>query len=951
MLRYGGNPNLKSSDNETALHVAVMWNRESAAKLLLAHGADPTIRNSDGLTAFDLAENTSDHELRCLDLLRNSCLDNSSESDLSSSERPILNVPRLSRKQKSPTSFHQSFLSERRTPNEDAVDGMLMDSGFQSKNPSDSPRSLFNNKPTETYPQFPYNPTWIHPSGIDSFRAPYQPQQMSNGLYAPPQRSPSFEPTVQQGQKDSFFDISIHPSRTTDPRGSEVFTNMDSYNSDTQDSIDTAFTFDSDIDSSTSYFSLPKHSLKGLINELKDGEERIVRHKGVNGEASVIIGSDFESRISLGEIPLSIIKNTNDSIITDQLKKNLGKKSAEKLFLRRAKLYENSKRTGRGHSNLRSSPEAQVTSPFNVKRERPNFFRAPFPLITLPSPSMNHREHINQRHDDEVDLNGTTDKHTGQTKVDKTTQKYLDSSEAEEKMPTSSSHSETGMETELTASVSHSKASVAKRQGLSKQAQVVPSVLQPASSVSINGSADINTRTPTTDETLSQPGNEETENEFSLINGIASPRALYTNMFDTPNVTPKSKTLFDQNFLRPCTQSGKTSDGDIFNFGGDVTTSYGRSQNNSNKVKNFSKIQRRIDVLNQSECDVFPTETESGAGESDSNSSGGYSGDMSQGSSPDDVTSVHSMQKFDIRNSPSVTVRNKRRKGMVDESNSKKFEKQSSTESSDITMAEKADEKKAALPISPRKRLNGVTSSSEERDLPDATLPKASNIKKPTSAPHRNVPQSPGHKIRQRVDHTFEESQTVKSPLVPEDLRVYHKAQLERPMNGRRQWERQHKYDCTCELCMTKKGQTPMVASLPHCEHDQCHESNQSCFDDVTVEFDWKDVSLIDSTNTDHSVIVPDELKALDTEELKQRLVKAGEKPGPITENTKNIYIKHLARIEAGVTNKGQVRFLYSILLLERTSPRPIFIMIFCIQSLFKISLLIRFIFFCKEDA
>ena len=899
MLQYGGNPNLKSSDSETALHVAVMWNRDNSVRILLAHGADPTLRNSDGLTAFDLAESTSDHEMRCLDLLRNSCLDNSSESDLSSNERTVMYVPvsRLkngSRHQRS----HKPSISPKRKSDQfpDAVDGMHVDMESQTNHLHESSSRLSHKRMTPpNFVQFPYNPMWP-PQENGSFGVPNHSMVMSNGSYGP--HVPPYAANDQHySQKDSFFDISLHQRKTQDSLSSQVFTNGELYNSDSQDSINTAFTWDSDIDSSTSYFSLPKHSLRGLITELKDGEQRVIEHKGVNGEASVIIGSDFESRISLGEIPLSLIKNTNETIISEQFKKSHGRKSAEKLFLRRAKLYDmhSSKKHGRSHSNMKSSSEAPLSSPINMKMERPTFFRSPFPLISIPNRLNQNQNGMNGSETEQGRTGEPNASSQWNAKVDKTTQKFLDLSESEEAIPPVTLPNDLGAKT-FNTPASKGKSLSVKGQGLFRQAQVVPNGLHPASSVSNHGSADINTRTPTTDETLSQPGNEETENEFSLMHGIGSPRALYTDMNETPSTTPMTRTLFDQTFLNQNTRTGNIADGDIFKFGSDATKKFARNETNEKGFKNISKIQRKIDVLNQNESDVFATETESAAGESDGNSSG-YSGDLSQTSSPDDVTSVPSLPKFDLKNSPSVTIRNKRRKGLAEENGSKTLEKQASTESTDAVEAEEAERTKAALPASPRKRLNGVTSSSDETGLPKSPIASKKNL----------VQSSPGNRIRQRIDHTFEENSTVKSPLLPDDLRAYHKAQLEKPTNGRRQWERKHVNGCTCELCMTKMGQTAVMASLPYCEHGQCHEDEEGAFADVTVEFDWKDVSLMDSTNTEHSIVVSDEIKGLNAEDLKQRLIKAGEKPGPITENTKNIYMKQLARVEAGDSQKDQV--------------------------------------------
>ena len=917
MLIYGGNPNLKSSDSETALHVAVMWNREIATQILLSHGADPNIRNADGMTAFDLAENTSDHELKCLDLLRNSHLDNSSESDAPSNERSVLFVPAQSSNHALRPDFNPQLRLSREKSMEplDVTDGHNFEIGSQMNNIQGSGSPFSYQKTSPNFVHFPYNPLWMQD---ESLGVPYNFQGMNEGVI-PPQIPASHDVNSQRHQKDSFFDISLPHGKTRDSQSTHAFASFGQFNSDSEDSINTAFTWDSDIDSSTSYFSLPKHSLKSLITELKDGEERNIPHKGVNGEASIIIGSDFESRISLGEIPLSLIRNTNESILNEQLKKNHGRKSAEKLFLRRAKLYDmhSGKKMGRSHSSLKTSPEMPSVSPGNMRMQRPTYFRSPFPpqfpLIRIPSQSSNRTAanfiDMGQSRTDKI-----TENVKSSAKVDKTTQKYLDSTESEEKMetmPSKTHQHDFAMGSNQKTPVSNSLLN--KREGLSQQTQqtqTIPNAFTQGSSTSNQGSADINTQTPTTDETLSQPGNEETEIECSLLHAIGSPRALYSGMNETPSTL--QQTLFDRTFLTPNTQPDKLADGDIFKFGDDVTGSCGKKEN---VIKSFSKIQRKIDVLKPNETEVFSPAVESGAGESDGSSSG-YSGDLSQTSSPDDIAPSHPVPMFDLKNSPSVTLRNKRRKGLVDGHSKRVLEKQSSTDSNSVAEeAEDECETKAALPSSPRKRLNGVASSSDEADQPDRgdNAKRDRVVTKSPVPPKKNVPNSPGRRIRERVDHTFERNFATESPLLPDDLRAYHKAQLEKPINGRRQWEKTHKNGCVCELCMTKKGQTAATASLPYCEHGQCWENEECAFKDVTFEYDWKDVSLMESTSTEHSIVVPEEIKLLPVEELRQRLVKAGEKPGPITDNTRNVYMKHLARIEAGVVQTEKVRSVKSL--------------------------------------
>ena len=878
-----------SLDHETALHVAVMWNRDFATRELLAHGADPTLRNMDGLTAFDLAENTSDQELKCLDLLR-SKLDNSSESDTPVNERSVLFVPPQNKGLRARSGENRQYRSSKERSNIkflDVTDGQCPGMSSQMRNMQDYPHSSSDQKIPPNFVQFPYNPQWIQP-GNESLGVPFNSQHFSNGIYGP-QLSPSIEERSQMLQKDSFFDISVPKRRTIDSQSTHAFAHSDQQSSDTDGTINTAFTWDSDIDSSTSYFSLPKHSLRGLITELRDGEERVLSHRGVSGEASVIIGSDFESRISLGEIPLSLIKNTNESILNEQLKKAYGRKSAEKLFSRRAKLHDmhSSKKMGRSYNVMRSSPEVPLMSPSNVRMQRPMFFRSPFPLIKIPGNSFGQNV-ISSNDPYQTRMEDAASKMENCPKVDKTTQKSLDSAEDEDKFETRQKTTHQNYLTSVAEESTSSNSLPIRTCSVSRMIQVGPP------SVNQGSSADMNVRTPTTDETFSQPGNEETENEFSLLHAIGSPRALYAGMNETPGTLSAAKTLFDRNFLNPSLQTGsKLRDGDIFKFSADAVDSFSTNEKAS---KTGSTIQRKIDVLNPNESDVFPTERETGS----DGSSSGYGGDLSQASSPDDVASVLSLPKFEFKDSPSVTIRNKRRKGVTDASSTVAFEKQSSTDSSDVA-EEEPIKTKTALSASPRKRLNGVASSSDE------TNPPKRDVAKSPVPPKRNTPNSPGHRIRQRIDHAFERNSEAQSPLLPADLRAYHKAQLEKPTIGRRQWETKHKNGCPCEVCMTKKGQAAATASLPYCEHEQCIEMEECTLNDVTIDYDWKDVSLMESTNTENSVVVSDEIKSLSAEKLKQRLVQAGLKPGPITENTMNVYKRHLARIEAGAVKAEKV--------------------------------------------
>ncbi|XP_076975759.1 ankyrin repeat and LEM domain-containing protein 1 [Tamandua tetradactyla] len=55
LLRAGGDPNARSTEALTPLHVAAAWGCRRGLELLLSHGADPALRDQDGLRALDLA--------------------------------------------------------------------------------------------------------------------------------------------------------------------------------------------------------------------------------------------------------------------------------------------------------------------------------------------------------------------------------------------------------------------------------------------------------------------------------------------------------------------------------------------------------------------------------------------------------------------------------------------------------------------------------------------------------------------------------------------------------------------------------------------------------------------------------------------------------------------------------------------------------------------------------
>ncbi|MCX5827124.1 MAG: ankyrin repeat domain-containing protein [Deltaproteobacteria bacterium] len=56
LLEHGANPNMKNFDGVTALHNAVFEKQIDIVKLLLEYGADPTIKDRFGNTPIDLAQ-------------------------------------------------------------------------------------------------------------------------------------------------------------------------------------------------------------------------------------------------------------------------------------------------------------------------------------------------------------------------------------------------------------------------------------------------------------------------------------------------------------------------------------------------------------------------------------------------------------------------------------------------------------------------------------------------------------------------------------------------------------------------------------------------------------------------------------------------------------------------------------------------------------------------------
>ena len=68
---------------------------------------------------------------------------------------------------------------------------------------------------------------------------------------------------------------------------------------------------------------------------------------------------------------------------------------------------------------------------------------------------------------------------------------------------------------------------------------------------------------------------------------------------------------------------------------------------------------------------------------------------------------------------------------------------------------------------------------------------------------------------------------------------------------------------------------------------------------EVNMEYDWKDISAIGTASEfEESFLVPGCILSLSDNELRSRLQKVGETPGPISDTTRKLYQKYLARLE-----------------------------------------------------
>lgn len=78
-LRHGGNPNVKSSDGMTPVHVAAAWGRPKILELLLSNGGDPLDLDDDNKTPFHYAFDGSHYE--AITILGKYCNKNQDDND------------------------------------------------------------------------------------------------------------------------------------------------------------------------------------------------------------------------------------------------------------------------------------------------------------------------------------------------------------------------------------------------------------------------------------------------------------------------------------------------------------------------------------------------------------------------------------------------------------------------------------------------------------------------------------------------------------------------------------------------------------------------------------------------------------------------------------------------------------------------------------------------------
>ncbi|XP_046545741.1 LOW QUALITY PROTEIN: uncharacterized protein LOC124255839 [Haliotis rubra] len=65
LLEYDGDPNVRSIEGLTPLHIAATWGELDSVKILLFNGGDPSLKDQDGLRAVDVGRSYSHSEVVC----------------------------------------------------------------------------------------------------------------------------------------------------------------------------------------------------------------------------------------------------------------------------------------------------------------------------------------------------------------------------------------------------------------------------------------------------------------------------------------------------------------------------------------------------------------------------------------------------------------------------------------------------------------------------------------------------------------------------------------------------------------------------------------------------------------------------------------------------------------------------------------------------------------------